>query len=215
MSHTTHPEGGGPRSVAAPAPNTTTVDHPPLDDLALRARAGDAVAFQELMRATMLEIRLFIAARAHSLDLVEEVLQATYVACYESLGRYEPRGTLLPWLRGIALNRLRRELATRARHAPGDALEQLLAGEAARSLAEAAGPDEVTLAALRRCLDRLTPRAREILERRHAHGATLDELAAQFARSRAGIASLLKRIRLAVRTCMEPPATLPQRCPVP
>jgi RNA polymerase sigma-70 factor (ECF subfamily) len=180
------------------------VDHDLLDDLAVRAGTGDREAFQELMRATMSEVRLFIAVRAHSLELVEEVLQATYVACFESLGRYEPRGTLLPWLRGIAYNRLRRELDSRSRHAHADALEHALADEAARALQEPAEVDEAILAALRRCLERLTPRARDLLERRHAHGASLEELAVQFARSRAGIASMLKRIRLAVRTCMEP-----------
>jgi RNA polymerase sigma factor (sigma-70 family) len=174
-----------------------------LDELAVAARGGDRVAFHELMRATLPEVRLFIAARAYSLELVEEVLQATYVAGFESLPRYEPRGTLLPWLKGIAYNRLRRELDNRARHAH-DPLEQLIAGEGAHQLDDAPAADDDTLARMRRCLERLAPRARELLERRHIAGEPVDGLAARFATTRDAIASSLKRIRASVRACMEP-----------
>ncbi len=177
-----------------------------LDELAMRARGGDRQAFHDLMRDTMQEVRLFIAARAYSLELVEEVLQATYVACFESLARYEPRGTLLPWLKGIAYNRLRRELESRTRHAHVDELERLLVGETARQVDDAPGPDEAVLAALLRCLERLGPQARELLELRHSHDVSIDTLATRFARSRSAIASMLKRIRFTVRSCMEPVA---------
>jgi RNA polymerase sigma-70 factor (ECF subfamily) len=181
------------------------MDPAALDEVALRARGGDRAAFHELMRATLPEVRLFIAARAWSLELVEEVLQATYVACFESLPRYEPRRTLLPWLKGIAHNRLRRELESRARHAHGDALDQILADETARQVEETPAVDEDALTRMRRCLERLAPHARELLELRHVSGESVDGLAARFAKSRDAIASTLKRVRANVRDCMDPP----------
>jgi RNA polymerase sigma factor (sigma-70 family) len=185
-----------------PRPITQGMDPHLLDQLAVGARAGDRQAFHELMRATLPEVRLFIAARAYSLELVEEVLQATYVACFESLPKYEPRRTLLPWLKGIAHNRLRRELESRSRHAHVDVLDQILVGEAACQIDEAPPADEAVLARMRRCLERLAPHARILLESRHVRGESVDGLAARFEKSRDAIASTLKRVRASMRDCM-------------
>jgi RNA polymerase sigma-70 factor (ECF subfamily) len=173
-----------------------------LDELAVDARAGDRQAFHELMRATLPEVRLFIAARAYSLELVEEVLQATYVACFESLPTYEPRRSLLPWLKGIAHNRLRRELESRSRHTRVDSLDQIVVDESVRQIDEAPAADEAALDRMRRCLERLAPHARELLELRHVRGESVDGLAVRFEKSRDAIASTLKRVRASVRDCM-------------
>ncbi len=130
------------------------------------------------------------------------MLQATYIACFESLPRYQPRGTLLPWLKGIAHNLLRRELASRARHQRLDALERVLATEAASQVLENGPADEDLLAALKRCLERLGPQARELLALRHQQGVPLDEIASRLARTRDAVASMLKRVRESVRDCM-------------
>src|SRR4051812_14838709 len=92
-----------------------------LDDLVVRIRAGDRPAFVALIAATQDEVRSFVAAHATTVDLVEEAVQAAYVTAFERLADYRPGGTFLPWLKGIARNRLRHETAHRRRWLSADA----------------------------------------------------------------------------------------------
>jgi len=179
-----------------------------LDALALRVQGGDQDAFHDLVLELQHELRLFIAAHASSLDMVEEVVQATFVTCYEIIGRYQPQGTFLSWLKGIARNRLRRELRDRARYlaSEGEVLEQLLADDSALRLEqdeEAAESNALALGRLRQCLGKLPLWAQQLLERRHGGNVPVNRLAQQFKKSRESIASTLKRVRRSLRECVE------------
>lgn len=177
-----------------------------LDALARRVQDGDQEAFEDLVRAILLDLRVFIAARAPSLQVVEEVLQATLVTCYESIHTYKPHGTLLPWLKGIARNRLREEFRAQERYhtIEGNALEAMVLAGSARAVERLGEEDlrEDELDRLRACLDRLGSRARTLLERRHAQGVSLQRLAQQFKQSVEKLANTLKSVRRAVRRCV-------------
>ena len=56
-----------------------------LDALAAAARSGDCEAFRSIVLATQAELRLAIAARLRVPDLIEEVLQRSYIAAWEAL----------------------------------------------------------------------------------------------------------------------------------
>src|SRR5687767_8474349 len=109
-----------------------------LDVLVRRVQGGDKNSFADLFAATRKEVRIFLSAHASSADMVDEVLQAVFVACYEKIQVYELRGTFLPWLKGIAKNLLLKELHQRSKYvvAENDALESLIVAEAMTSLRE-------------------------------------------------------------------------------
>src|SRR5438132_2225878 len=91
-----------------------------------RAAAGDDRAFQALVETTHHDLRCFVAAHAWHVDLIDEVVQTTYVTCFRSLGSYHGGDALLPWLKGIARNHLRQERAARRqqqRHQPDRLLD--------------------------------------------------------------------------------------------
>ena len=173
-----------------------------LDALALRARVGDAAAADALVEAVAGELRLFVAARCHALDLAEEVVQTALVAGFEALPRYRPEGTLLPWLKGIAKHLLARELRAQARfrRVEGDELAGLLIDAQAEQPVD--DDPAVDLTRLEECLRQLSPRARALLERHHRDDVPLARLAQQFKQTTLAIASALKRIRQQVRSCM-------------
>lgn len=182
-----------------------------IDELVMAAQAGDQDALDAALRAVIPRLRVSIAARVPQVDWVEEILQETLLAAIEDLGRYRPEGCFLAWLRGIARNTVLSELRRRKRGATsvGDEVEAVLVGCAlARSETEAA--DEAAaeererhLDKMRTCIERLAPRARTILERRHGEGISLATLAQQFKQSAGAIAAQLKRLRRSVRECME------------
>jgi RNA polymerase sigma-70 factor (ECF subfamily) len=174
----------------------------PLDALALRARLGDTEAFHQLIVAVLDDLRGYCAGIAHRADLIEEVVQATLVAAFESLPRYEPRGCFLAWLKGIARNRLYKELHAHrnAARVGGDHLEEILCAASE----EIAGDDhEGDLERLRQCLGGLAPRVRVLVERHHFEGVPLAVLARQFRQTVAALSMIMFRARGVLRTCVE------------
>lgn len=181
------------------------MDPAELDTRVDAARGGDHKAFAHLMEAVVDDLRIFIAVRCTSRELVDEVLQASLVACFESLPNYRSVGTFLAWLKGIARHTLARALREQSRfHAiDGDALEAALQDASLRRLEGEAMDDDCRQLHVAECLRRLTPRAREMLERHHIHGLPLTQLARQFKQTTLAIASTLKRIRQALRDCVD------------
>lgn len=177
---------------------------PSLDSLAQRAAAGDETAFTALVTATIDDLRLFIAVRLTCLDTVEEIVQATYIACWQSLPTYVPTQPFLPWLRGIARHRLGRQLRThqRQRRLHTGAWDDVLA------MADPAPTDDPAetgriVTALRRCLATLSDDARALLDGYYSDGHPLGVLAAQRGRKVGAVAASLHRLRQVLRQCLE------------
>ncbi len=176
-----------------------------LDHLAIKAQAGDRDAFRDIVLATQRELAISVAAHAASRELVEEVLQETYVTAFEKLYQYRPQGTLRPWLRTIARNHLFAHWRERRRLAEfdGDALETLIADDGLDGLDHDDERRELESARLALCLEHLPERARTMLERRYCEEQPLAQLAQQFKRSAATLSVTLFRLREQLRRCVE------------
>jgi len=88
-----------------------------LDALARLAQSGAHEALRALVEAVQEPLRACIAAHAAHPHQVEEALQETLVTAFRRLDQYRPGGTLVPWLKQIARNHLRRDLRDRRRFA--------------------------------------------------------------------------------------------------
>jgi RNA polymerase sigma factor (sigma-70 family) len=179
-----------------------------LDALVQAAQGGDRDAFASVVVAIYPQLAGFLAFHAPTPELMDEILQATFVTAFERLGEYERRGTFAGWLKGIARNLLRRELARRARLTGSDVavIEGLLADASLAGLEQQADADEARrglLARLRQCIERLSPRSRLIAERRFIEDVPLSRLAQQFKQSRASLAKIIFVVRKELRTCAE------------
>lgn len=176
-----------------------------LDQLTIKAQAGDRDAFRELVLATQRELAISVAAHSVSRELVEEVLQETYVTAFEKISQYQPRGTFRPWLRTIARNHLFAHWRERRRLAEfdGDALDQMIADNGIDDLEHDDGKHEEESARLAACLELLPDRARKMLERRYCEEQPLAALAQQFKRSAATLSVTLFRLRQQLRRCVE------------
>ncbi|MBA3698200.1 MAG: sigma-70 family RNA polymerase sigma factor [Planctomycetes bacterium] len=178
-------------------------DDPAAVDLVVRRiQAGEREAFRLVFLAFERPIRCYLSAHATSAELVDEVLQATFVAAYEAIRTYEPRGSFAAWLRGVARIRLLKELRARARlnHLDGDALEATLAAAAAERLAKTGErqPPE-----LDRCLQQLTPRVRDLLQRRYVDQTPVKVLAVELAHTETWVSVTLHRARATLRECLQ------------
>lgn len=174
------------------------------DEVVARIRAGERDAYRLLVEDLEREVRGFVASRATSLELVEEVVQGAFVEAYRHLSSYELRGTFAAWVKGFARNLLRRELAQRARLVSTDeeVLESLVAQSAVSDLERDAADDRRDdLVRIERCLAALSPRARLMVQRRFVEQVPINRIAQQFKQTRAAIANALSRIRSGLRTC--------------
>jgi RNA polymerase sigma-70 factor, ECF subfamily len=202
MTQAMNRDGAPAMTAAAASPLALGMDTARADALVRQVQSGNRDAFRALFLEFERPIRCYLSAHASSAEMVDEVLQATFVACYESIGMYEPRGTFSFWLRGIARNRLLKELRQRARHdhVGADVLEATLAEVAAAQVASS--PDDAE-PHLQRCLDQVTPRVRDLLQRRYVDQVAVKQLAVELAQSETWVSVTLHRARAFLRDCLQ------------
>ena len=122
----------------------------------------------------------------------------------EHLDRFDLSREFGPWLRAICRNRMLNHFRSRraARSAAAALVDQ--------ALEEARGPMEddleaagAKLRALQRCVSRLEPSQRELIDLRYRREVPLEDVARRLGRSAAALAMALLRIRTALQKCME------------
>jgi RNA polymerase sigma-70 factor (ECF subfamily) len=93
---------------------------------AQRAAAGDESAWREIYESTCQTLFNFLCYQVGDREVAKDLLQETYLAAAQNLGRYLGKGTLLSWLRTIALRKSldwRRAFWQRIRRVGTQALE--------------------------------------------------------------------------------------------
>jgi RNA polymerase sigma-70 factor (ECF subfamily) len=176
------------------------LDNQELDSLVQRVQKGDSESFRPLFDATYPELRSYVSARTPSPEQVDEVVQATYVAAFESLHRYTAQGAFLGWLKGIAFHRLDRLRREQHRFIDAQPWIANLVAEPEDDRDMPASP--AVLARLRRCLEALAPGARQMMEQRHLQGHSVQVMADGLGRSAASVSVTLSRIRTRLRECL-------------
>lgn len=192
----------------ATTPSSFALDFQAMDRWAQQAQAGDREAFTQLILATHVSLRCWVATMARSPDHLEEMVHSTYVTAFQQLALYELRGTFLPWLKGIAKNSLRHELRERQRwlQVEPDVIEQLLIDDSQAQLEVDEHTNEqrsLALQHLNGCLRELSPGSQTLLDRYYREGLSLNQLAQRFKKKRAAIAMTLSRLRGQLRICLE------------
>lgn len=171
-----------------------------VDDATLVARAagGSEFAFRSLYRAYARPV-YWIAHRLLGDDAdAEDVTQETFVVAWQKIPRLQLQGeSLLPWLATIcrlqAANRLRSRGRERSRSAP---LEDTIASTVD---VEKQVIDAVTVAAILREVDGLSPLDREIFRLCAAEGYAYQAAAEQLGVAHGVVRNRLSRIRTRVR----------------
>jgi RNA polymerase sigma-70 factor (ECF subfamily) len=142
---------------------------------------------------------IFACVRNHA-D-AEDILQNVSVAVMESIAQLRDEAGFLPWSREIAR---RRVLA----HKRQSLRERALDPELVQTLAEAADrveqrePASDQRTALMTCLESLPKASRKLIAQRY-NGVDAGRLAQAFGRSVQAIYAQIKRIKLALRSCVE------------
>ena len=174
-----------------------------LDQLVMEFRAGRTAAFEELFRRLADDLRHCVCRYTVDNDMIDEVVQRSFIRALERLPNYELRGTFRAWLRGITRLVLLEELRARRKRAEheglGMSVELLAAAEA-----ELDEPDAMDDArpALARCLAKASSRNRSLIERHHVDGEPITTLARDFKTPANTLKVTLFRIRRSLAKCL-------------
>jgi RNA polymerase sigma-70 factor (ECF subfamily) len=174
-----------------------------IGSLVAAARAGDQDAFTALVEELAPELQAFVAARARSAAMVDEVVQNAFVTAWECLADYEARGSFAGWVKGIARNHLLEELRRVRRSLPdGDLAERLVVEDCLGDL-ERTDEQAESSRRLHDCLERLPERTQRLIRLRYWDDEPLADLAQRFHAPAETLAALLYRARKALLGCLE------------
>lgn len=166
------------------------------------AQEGDAAAFAMLVGRHQRSVRACLVVRLQDPHEAEDLAQEVFVIAFRRLGEFDPERPLGPWLRRIALNRLRNHWRKFRPQAIGgntelaELLDRQIAGECSE------GREPLLHAALRDCLERLDGPARELLHRRYGDEESVRDLAEQLQRGYSALTMQLHRLREILAGCI-------------
>lgn len=167
-------------------------------DLVRRSAAGDAAAFGALFERYADDVYRLARSMGHAGEEAEDVMQDTFLAAFEGIGRFRGRASFKTWLLAILfrqssrrhryLGRRKTEYFDEYQPAPGN-------GRARVNVA--AGIDSRMDA--HTMLDSLSPDHRAVLVLRELEGLGYDEIAATLSVPRGTVESRLHRARAQLR----------------
>jgi RNA polymerase sigma-70 factor (ECF subfamily) len=173
--------------------------------LVQRCLSGDGGAFQSLAERYYRPISSFLYKRLQRIDVVEDLAQETFLEAFRSLKTGQRPLHFSSWLFGIAHNlcgkwlRRKRPVLFDPAEAP-----EVAAGEPEFAAQEELEEQQKRLAELDAGLTSLPDEVRRVLEMKHKHGRTCDQIAADLGRPSGTIKSLLSRAYKALRDRLRP-----------
>jgi RNA polymerase sigma-70 factor, ECF subfamily len=146
-------------------------------------------------------ISAYITANVVDLHHVEDLVQEVAQVCAEKFSTFDRERSFISWALGIARHRLLKYYRSRSRDRlvlSEPALEQLAA-----ALERAEHDSEDRRDALRRCLQRIEGRRRQVLERRYGSGTKVADIATQLEMSPSAVSVMLHKVRAALFDCVQ------------
>ncbi len=163
--------------------------------------AGPTAEFLELYSHNYPRLQYYLMALLPTADDAADVLQETSLVLWRKFAAYETGTNFFAWACKIARLQAMKHRERRGKSVIGfDAqLMDLLAVEAADDQLAPNGllPD------LRVCLERLSPRDRQLIQKRYEPDTTVGHLAAEIGRTANSLSKTLGRIRRALLLCIE------------
>ncbi len=144
-------------------------------------------------------IKAYVLSLLPSLTDAEDVLQETFITVSAKASSFEPGTNFIAWACTIA-----RFKVLEARRKLND--PRAITDEAIEALAEDVPEPiffEEQISAIRSCLERLAPRAKQIVWLRYHGGLSCDEVGRQVGWGAAAVRVALAKARTALRTCVQ------------
>ena len=147
----------------------------------------------------------YLRSLVRDAHLAEDLFQETCIVVLKKLGSFDQTLDFDAWVRGIARNLARNALRRNKSltYMPGPELVQAIEHAHAESSAEESGLMVDRLNHLYVCMERLAPKAQEVLELRYKSDVSIKEIALRTGRRSGSVQVALSRIRRFLLGCIE------------
>ncbi len=142
----------------------------------------------------------YIYSLVGNAETARDVLQETNAVLWQKADGYDPDRPFLPWALRMGLNQVRAARTRLGRDRLVFHEEQTLETLSAEWLADAPSDMEI---AMDDCLERLSSRNRDVVERHYKRDESLSSLAKTLNRTANAVGVMLHRIRRALAECIE------------
>lgn len=172
-----------------------------LDDkeLAAQAAEGDIDAFGGLFERYAREVYRLALSLGHRRPEAEDLMQDTFLAALEGIGRFEGRSSFRTWIMAIVFRQSSRHRRYRAMRA----MEPYDEASSTMAISQDAGPRHAQRLDVHAMLDSLSDEHRAVLVLRELQGMSYDEMALTLQIPRGTVESRLFRARNLLRERFE------------
>lgn len=167
--------------------------------------AGDQDAFGALVERYQRTLYYFVVGKVADDTEAKDIVQKTFVAAFQNLEEFRLGENFFAWLKGIALNHCRNEwrrFQSQARMA-GRLLEEKRAELELASFEARLDDGDRRLAALRQCMEQLSPHEQTVIEWRFVQELPLSAIGQQLGRGAEAARLFLYRIRQRLADCVK------------
>ncbi len=174
-------------------------------EIIAEVRAGGGDAFAALVERYQRTLYYFVVGKVADDTEAKDIVQKTFVVAFQSLATFRQGESFFAWLKGIALNHCRNEwrrYQSQARLA-GRLLEEKRAELELASFDAGVHDYERRLAALRQCLEQLSPDEQTVVDWRFVQELPLHTIGEQLGRGAEAARLLLYRIRQRLADCVK------------
>lgn len=174
-------------------------------DVIAAIRAGEGEAFAVLVERYQRALYYFVVGKVADDTEAKDIVQKSFVVAFQNLGEFRLGESFFAWLKGIALNHCRNEwrrYQSQARLA-GRLLEEKRAELELASFEARPDDDDRRLAALRQCLEQLSPHEQTVVEWRFVQELSLSAIGEQLGRGAEAARLFLYRIRQRLADCVK------------
>ncbi len=168
-------------------------------------RAGNSDAFAALVERYQRTLYYFVVGKVVDDTEAKDIVQKSLVVAFQNLADFRLGESFFAWLKGIALNHCRNEwrrYQSQARIA-GRLLEEKRAELELASFDAGSHGDERRLAALRQCLEQLSPHEQTVVEQRFVQELPLAAIGEHLGRGAEAARLFLYRVRQRLADCVK------------
>ena len=157
--------------------------------------------FLELLLRHQTEVKAFIGSVIRNRQARDDVFQEVAIILWKRFAEYDPSRPFGAWARGIAVNKVLRELREQRRFPAvlePDAIEAICRAFD-REVCDTDGRRD----ALAECVGRLPLRSRELLEMRYEKGWSCEDISKQLSLSCDAVYQAFSRVRAKLAMCVD------------
>ncbi len=158
--------------------------------------------FAELFVTAQGKVYRYILTLVPHVADAEDLFQQTSLTLWEKWEQYDPTAPFMPWACGIARNHIRNHIRKAIRQGHLVHLSERLMERIADIREQSDSGLEKRRGALGQCLQKLSDKHRQMLDRRYDAGASIENVASEFGLSIEAAYKTIQRIRRTLHDCI-------------